>query len=148
MPRQDSELLSCLCESLSIIQEVTIQWHATSLGEVQHEWKPHRRCRTSIGTWSINQVHNHMDPQDNRREEERIQARPEAPLQVNQHHVLFVAGDCTQHSHTLLHLFCHTQSSIVAFPSSRSLPTLTTHNWWLHITTDCLAHMSDDVRLE
>ncbi len=57
---------------------------------------------TSMGTLCTHQVHNHMDPKDNGREEEGVEARPEAPLQVYQHHILIVAWYCTQQCHTHL----------------------------------------------
>ncbi len=51
---------------------------------------------TSMRAWSIHQVHNHMHPQDNGRQEEWPEERPEAPLQINQHHILLVAWHCRQ----------------------------------------------------
>ena len=63
--------------------------------------------------WTLctHQVHNHMDPQDNGREEEGVEARPEPSLQVNQHHVLVVAWYCMQQCHTHLRNREHLRNS-------------------------------------
>ncbi len=53
---------------------------------------------TSIGSWCIYEVHNHMHPKCNGRQEEGPQPWPEAPFQINQHHILLVAGHCTWES--------------------------------------------------